>query len=110
MAVANLCRAAEEAAVPAAVSETAVSQAKEAGKNFKVYTDRQTSDNHYAPSGWMGDVADIKINDQSTDNPHSGTTAIQFAYSAKNLKARVGRACIGRIRPTIGALKKADLI
>lgn len=83
LAAANLCPAAEEAVVPAAVSEKEVSQVKEAVKSFKVYTDRQTSDNHYAPSGWMGDVADIKINDQSTDNPHSGTTAIQFTYSAK---------------------------
>jgi hypothetical protein len=31
----------------------------------------------------MGDYGDIKINDQSSDNPHSGTGCIQFIYSAK---------------------------
>lgn len=50
---------------------------------FNVYTDRQTSDNHYIPSGWMGDYGDIKINDQSTDNPYGGKTCIQFVYTAK---------------------------
>jgi hypothetical protein len=31
----------------------------------------------------MGDYGDIKLNDESTDNPQSGTTCIQFVYSAK---------------------------
>lgn len=56
---------------------------KQANKVFNVYTDRQSSDNHYIPSGWMGDYGDVKINDQSRDNPHSGTTCIQFVYNAK---------------------------
>ncbi|TAN61256.1 hypothetical protein EPN16_03625, partial [bacterium] len=58
-------------------------EAKGEVKSFSVYTDRQSSDNHYIPSGWMGDFGDIKINDQSTDNPHSGKTCIQFVYTAK---------------------------
>ena len=56
---------------------------KEQPKVFNIYTDRQSADNHYIPSGWMGDNMDIKINDQSTDNPHSAKTCIQFSYSAK---------------------------
>lgn len=54
-----------------------------AQKAFSVYSDRQSADNHYIPSGWMGDTTDIKLNDQSTDNPHTGKTCIQFTYTAK---------------------------
>lgn len=52
-------------------------------REFVVYTDKNARDNHYIPSGWMGDYGDVKINDQSMDNPHSGTTSLQFIYSAK---------------------------
>jgi hypothetical protein len=52
-------------------------------KEFWVYKDKGARENHFAPSGWMGDYGDIKINDQSTDNPYSGTTAMQFVYTAK---------------------------
>src|SRR3989338_5397143 len=52
-------------------------------KEFVVYTDKNARNNHYIPSGWMGDYGDIKLNDQSMDNPHSGTTCIQFVYFAK---------------------------
>lgn len=52
-------------------------------KEFVVYLDKNAKDNHYIPSGWMGDTGDIRMNDQSADNPHSGTTSIQFIYSAK---------------------------
>jgi len=52
-------------------------------KTFSVYTDKRSSDNHYIPSGWMGDYGDIKLNDQYMQNPHSGTTCMQFVYLAK---------------------------
>jgi hypothetical protein len=52
-------------------------------KEFVVYRDKNSRDNHYIPSGWMGDYGDIKINDQYTQNPQSGSTCIQFIYSAK---------------------------
>jgi hypothetical protein len=57
--------------------------ASEKPREFVVYTDRNARGNHYIPSGWMGDYGDIKLNDQSADNPHSGNTCIQFVYSAK---------------------------
>ena len=57
--------------------------AAEKPKEFVVYTDKAARENHYIPSGWMGDYGDIKLNDQSTDNPHSGKTSMQFAYSGK---------------------------
>ncbi|OGX53753.1 MAG: hypothetical protein A2460_05195 [Omnitrophica WOR_2 bacterium RIFOXYC2_FULL_43_9] len=66
-----------------AVSAAGAAEEQGKGKFFSIYTDRQTSDNHYIPSGWMGDFGDIKINDQSTDTPHDGKTCIQFTYTAK---------------------------
>ncbi|PJC48769.1 MAG: hypothetical protein CO035_01710, partial [Candidatus Omnitrophica bacterium CG_4_9_14_0_2_um_filter_42_8] len=30
-------------------------------KGFKVYTDARSPDNHYIPSGYMGDYSDIKV-------------------------------------------------
>jgi len=66
------------------VPVAAVAEDKAAGpKEFVVYLDKNAKDNHYIPSGWMGDYGDIKMNDQSADNPHGGTTSIQFVYSAK---------------------------
>jgi hypothetical protein len=55
-----------------------------AEKIFNIYTDKRAPDNHYAPSGWMGDFADVKLNDQSMVNPHSGSTCIQVVYSSKS--------------------------
>ena len=54
-----------------------------AQKIFNVYTDRSAPDNHYAPSGWMGDFGDVNLNDQYMGDSHSGTTSIQVSYSAK---------------------------
>jgi hypothetical protein len=59
--------------------ETGSVQAKE----FWVYKDRNARENHYVPSGWMGDYGDVKMNDQWTENPYSGTTCLQFVYTAK---------------------------
>lgn len=54
-----------------------------APKEFVVYKDKNSRENHYIPSGWMGDYGDIKLNDASMDNPQSGTTSMMFSYSAK---------------------------
>ena len=65
---------------PAAGQETAGGGAM---KELVVYKDKNSKDNHYIPSGWMGDTGDIKMNDQFAENPHSGTSCIQFVYNAK---------------------------
>lgn len=52
-------------------------------KEFMVYSDKGARDNHFVPSGWMGDASDVKMNEQYTDNPHSGSNCIQFVYVAK---------------------------
>jgi hypothetical protein len=58
-------------------------KADDSAKEFIVYTDKSGKENHYIPSGWMGDTGDIKMNDQSTNNPNSGSTCIEFTYTAK---------------------------
>ena len=61
---------------------------KEKPKEFVVYADKGARDNHYIPSGWMGDTGDIKLNDAFTEKPHSGTTCMQFIYSAKKAQGQ----------------------
>jgi hypothetical protein len=65
------CLLAEEAAAP------------QQPKEFVVYLDRNARENHYIPSGWLGDYGDIKINDQYAQNPYAGKSCIQFVYTAK---------------------------
>ncbi len=77
--------AAEQKTVPAV---TPKEEAKPAAKTFSVYTDKNSADNHYIPSGWMGDYGDVRLNDQSMDNPHSGTTSLQFIYTAKKAQGQ----------------------
>ena len=52
-------------------------------KMFPIYSDAKSPDNHYIPSGWMGDYGDIKFNDKHMVNPHSGTTCVQIVYTNK---------------------------
>ncbi len=67
-------------------SMPALGLAEDKPKEFVVYVDKNSRDNHFIPSGWMGDDTDIRMNDQSADNPHGGTTGIQFVYSAKKTR------------------------
>ena len=62
--------------------------AEESPKEFVVYADKNAKDNHYIPSGWMGDTGDIKMNDQSAVNPKTGTTSIEFTYNAKKAQGQ----------------------
>lgn len=78
----------EQAAVNQAVTPEKAEVAASTCKEFVVYTDKGARGNHYIPSGWMGDVGDIKLNDQSADNPHSGTTSMQFTFSAKKTQGQ----------------------
>jgi hypothetical protein len=52
-------------------------------KPFAVYVENNSKENHFAPSGWMGDYGDLKINLASTEMPRSGNTCIKITYSAK---------------------------
>jgi len=53
------------------------------GEVFKVYTEKFAGDNHYIPSGWMGDHGDIELDDACRQDPHSGKTCIKIAYRSK---------------------------
>lgn len=52
-------------------------------KTFYVYGDKGSQANHFAPSGWMGDYGDLKLNDASTDNCIDGRTCIKWTYSGE---------------------------
>lgn len=52
-------------------------------ESFKVFTDQWAREDHYIPSGWMGDYGDIRINDGCKVNPYSGKTCIEIKYSAR---------------------------
>jgi hypothetical protein len=49
---------------------------------FPVYTDKDAPDNHFTPSGLMGDTDDISFSDGFTGTVHSGSTAISITYAA----------------------------
>lgn len=49
---------------------------------FYVYSDKGARVNHFAPSGWMGDYGDLKLNDAWTENCADGKSCIRWVYSA----------------------------
>jgi hypothetical protein len=50
---------------------------------FYIYTDAHASPNHYAPSGWMGDYSDLKLDIASQEDPADGKTCIKIIYSGQ---------------------------
>lgn len=72
----------KEEAIVFEVTKTQPAAPAQTISEFVIYTDKNAPGNHYIPSGWIGDTADIKMNDASV-TVHSGTTGIQFTYSAK---------------------------
>lgn len=53
-------------------------------KVFYVYSDKGARNSvKFAPSGWMGDYGDLKLNDGYTQDCIDGKTCIQWIYSAK---------------------------
>ncbi|MCX5710774.1 MAG: hypothetical protein NT060_02235 [Candidatus Omnitrophica bacterium] len=75
-------------------------------KEFMVYSDKGARDNHYIPSGWMGDYGDVKLNDQSPDNPHSGKTCLQFTYTAKKAQGQGWAGTYWQSQPNNWGTKK----
>ncbi|MDR1696271.1 MAG: hypothetical protein LBR69_06570 [Endomicrobium sp.] len=71
------------AAFVGTISAAVMAQKAPAFKPFAVYVEHNSKENHFAPSGWMGDYGDIKINLASTENPRSGSYCIKITYSAK---------------------------
>ncbi|NQT95791.1 MAG: hypothetical protein HQ572_05015 [Candidatus Omnitrophica bacterium] len=50
---------------------------------FAVYTESTSRNNHFVPSGWMGDYDAISISQDCKDDPRSGATCIKIIYTAE---------------------------
>ena len=50
---------------------------------FYVYADRSSMNNHFIPSGWLGDYGDLKYDGASKEDPYLGDTCIKIVYSGK---------------------------
>lgn len=48
---------------------------------FVVFEERGSTNNHYAPSGWMGNAKGITADEGCTNNPHAGKTCLRYTYS-----------------------------
>ncbi len=48
-----------------------------------VYEEGDSRQNHGAPSGWMGDFRDLRIDLRWTNNPHAGSSCIKLVYTAE---------------------------
>jgi hypothetical protein len=53
------------------------------GMPFYVFADRSSINNHFIPSGWMGDYGDIKYDGASTEDPYLGDSCIKIIYTGK---------------------------
>lgn len=51
--------------------------------SFDVYRDKDKAGNHYVPSGWMGDIGDIQLDECWREEVHTGSTSIKVGYSAQ---------------------------
>jgi len=49
---------------------------------FTVYDEKGGANNHYIPSGWMGNAKGTKMDEACTNNPHAGKTCLRVEYSA----------------------------
>ena len=52
-------------------------------ESFYVYDDFMSQKNHFAPSGWMGDYGDLKLDQSCSDSPKTGKNCIKISYSAE---------------------------
>ena len=50
---------------------------------FYVYHGFRSPDNHYVPSGWMGDYSDLRFDDRCLLSRKDGHTCIRIAYAAR---------------------------
>lgn len=72
------------------IKSTAVAViAAPAYKPFYVYSDEKTQ-NHYYPSGWMGDTQDLKLSGAYQNDPRLGKTCLRITYLAKGPKEWAG--------------------
>lgn len=54
-----------------------------AARTFYVYRDAASPENHFRPTGYMGDCGDIEIQEADEERPYSGQTSIRIRYLAQ---------------------------
>lgn len=74
--LAGLCASTQ----PARAEDT--SAAQPAKLPFTVYDEKGSANNHYIPSGWMGNAKATKLDDGCATNPHGGKTCLKVEYTA----------------------------
>jgi hypothetical protein len=47
---------------------------------FVIFSEKGSTDNHYFPSGWMGNIKAIRLDEGCRTNPHSGATCLRLEY------------------------------
>lgn len=50
-------------------------------EHFWIYRNWQAAENHFAPSGWMGDYGALQVDENWTNNPSSPGSCIRITYS-----------------------------
>jgi len=77
-----------------AVSSSTASVSKESAEPafepFYVYEDFKSNKNHYSPSGWMGDIASLKLFPDCEQEAYEGTYSIKLEYKPSDAKQWVG--------------------
>lgn len=57
---------------------------QESNACFYVYYDANArKKNHFVPSGYMGDIGDVNVNENFRENPYSGESCIRVIYTAE---------------------------
>ena len=71
-------------------SATATVSKESAFEPFYVYEDFKSNKNHYSPSGWMGDIASLKLFPDCEQEAYEGTYCIKLEYKPSDVKQWVG--------------------
>ena len=64
------------------IARRAILRGEPAKMPFYVYKDHVHANNHYIPSGFMGDIKDIKVKSDVRKRPQSGDSCMRVTYSA----------------------------
>ena len=60
---------------------------------FYVYDDFQSRQNHYSPSGWMGSIANLEMDQSYNGDSYSGKYCIKMVYKKGGLQ-KMGRCLL----------------
>jgi hypothetical protein len=80
-------------------SRTALVSNKDAAKFFYVYGDNNSRFNHFQQIGYMGDRQDVRVDEQSLDDPADGRTCIKITYVPSVANERQGWAGVYWLDP-----------